>query len=133
MKFQTVTKEEHIKASEISQFLLSNQTTKVVSELYGKNIDISELSYFILISLFKTPNNYLKVAHKSLEMVINEQLTSPKNLTDWSALQLKIESFFNNLNSEDSYYSLLDILWFSSLPCFDVQTLTAGITSKDIL
>jgi hypothetical protein len=96
--------------------------------MYGKNVGFSKLMLLILIQLCKPPDSYLKVRNTTFESVIFEQLNLGNNSTDWMNLKSEIQLIFQNLNYSDSqpFYSYINFLWYSSLPCFDVQNYTAG-------
>jgi hypothetical protein len=111
----------------------SHSTTKIIAGLFGENMNFSKLKEFILSLVFKNPDDYYKVKDKKFLEVISEQFNLTKNVTNWSNLKWEMQSIFEKLNNsnEKPFYFILNFMWFSSLPCFDVQNMTAGNTETE--
>jgi len=112
--------------------MLNESSKNYISSIYGENVDFSKLLLLILIQLCKPPDSYLKVRNATFESVIFEQLKLGNNSSDWLNLKSEIQLIFQNLNYTDSepFTSYINFLWYSSLPCFDVQNYTAGDIKK---
>jgi hypothetical protein len=118
-----------MKAVEINKTLENNIITKNIADVFGSNVNFAKLIELILSLTFKNPDNYYKVKNKNIMDVISERLNLTTNVTDWSNLKSEIKSIYKNLNnsnSEKPFIFVLNSLWYSSLPCFDVQNITAG-------
>ena len=101
----------------------------IIYGLFGNNVDFRTLLDLVVLQVFENPDNLLRIRPKDLLQVITEELT-PEN--SWSDTKSKYQSIFQKLNSSDevTFYAYLSFVWYSSLPCFDVENFTSGIECK---
>ena len=113
--------------------MMNKNSTNYISGIFGDNVDFSKLMLLILIQLCEPPDSYLKVRNTTFESVIFEQLNLENTSTGWMNLKSEIQSIFENLTYSDMepFNSYINFLWYSSLPCFDVQNYTAGATKTN--
>jgi len=104
----------------------------IISGLFGENVDFRKLLGLVVLQAFKNPDNYIKVKTKNILQVMSEKLNLINN---WSSLKSDYQSIFEKLNKSDekTFYYYMNFMWYSSLPCFDVENFTAGVNFINIL
>ena len=63
---------------------------------------------------------------EKLDLMLNPQMKNEREAKIQSARQ-NYDDSFGNLDLEKSYDNLFEILWYSQLPCFDVQNVTSNV------
>jgi len=125
----TTDREENTRAMSIrNYFENSTNVNKVITGLFGENVNFSTLLGLVVAQIYRKPDDYFKVDSKSLEEVITEKLTQENDCKNCSKTKLEYQSILKNLNNSDEepFYAYMNFLWYSRLPCFDVPNLTAG-------
>ncbi len=95
----------------------------VVFGLFGKNANFSTLLDLVKLQVSKNPDDFLQIRNKNLVKVISEKLT----IGDSEKLFYK--SIFKRLKNsdEDTFDAFMNFVWYSSMPCYDVENFTAGV------
>ena len=127
-------REENITAMNIeNHFNNSGDVKKTIFRLFGDNVDFFTLLKLVVAQIYRTPDDYFNIKGKTLVESIAAQLTPDNYSANFSQSKSEFQSILKNLNNsnEEPFYAYLNFLWYSSLPCFDVENITAGVVNKN--
>ena len=99
----------------------------IFSHMFGGKISGDDFDYLINLQLFKSPDDYLKIESQDSVSQLNEFLKGGggEKLEGLAQKKDEIKSVFQRLDLSTYFEKYFSLLWYSSLPCFDVQNYTS--------
>ena len=99
----------------------------ILSHLFGEKFTVDDFKYLITLQVFKSPDHYLKMMFQNFESQLDSFLDGSFEESPESLAQRKSEAklAYQTLNLSTDFEKYFSLMWFSSLPCFDVQKYSA--------
>ena len=99
----------------------------IFGHMFGGQISGDVFDCLINLQLYKSPDSFLKIDSQNSESQLYEFLKGGggEKLESLAQKKAEIKSVFQKLDLSTYFEKYFSLLWYSSLPCFDVQNYTS--------
>ncbi len=109
---------------------VANRTDLLIEKIIGVPIKMDQIIPLLKLQLVRNPDSALNSENKDLLKMINEFVD--ENLRNQivknnSKSRQYFQAILKSLNQSIAFGTFMTLLWYSKLPCFDVE----GITSEE--
>ena len=133
--FQDITRKEQETLQQVEAMLGTNWNSNpsMAKKLLGQEADLQDLLKLVALQLVQDPDPVLLSYGKELEEIMKVTLDSvlrSREITKMNETINFLRNVFQSYRSERVYKIFMTLLWFTNMPCSDIQTITSEISSE---
>ena len=124
--------------SEVKEYIelnntLVNEATGIFQKLFGVNADINRMGYLMVLQTTKIPESFFKTSGKNLTQIFSElfdPILKLKGEIDVDNMTRTMQDAFQSTDQSLVLKAYMSVLWYSKLPCFDVEGITSEVDGE---